>query len=243
MKLLILSDIHSNIYALEAIWAAERGVDRIYCAGDLVDYGPYPREVIAWIRDHQVAVVQGNHDAWVAANYRAGRLIDTLPEPERAWVHYNAARLDEVDIRFLESLPRALTFEADGIRYGMSHLYRDYEEIVSLHALTRFQSEVFADYSPHPIPRLIFGHTHRQAIRHLSDEVCWLNPGSVSYRRMDDPDQTAHYIVITDGVVSLRRISYDLGPLHRFVRQIQLSADEMRVARWFFGPREASSDS
>lgn len=49
MKALILSDIHSNIYALEAIWNKERDSDLILCAGDLVDYGPFPQEVLAWV--------------------------------------------------------------------------------------------------------------------------------------------------------------------------------------------------
>ena len=46
MKALILSDVHSNVIALEAIWAREGDADAIYCAGDLVDYGVYPRETL-----------------------------------------------------------------------------------------------------------------------------------------------------------------------------------------------------
>ena len=54
MKALILSDLHSNIHALEAIWARERDSDAIYCAGDLVDYGPFPNEVLDWVRQRRV---------------------------------------------------------------------------------------------------------------------------------------------------------------------------------------------
>ena len=48
MKLAIMSDIHSNLYALEAVLKdiSNRGVDNIYCTGDLVGYGPRPNEVI-----------------------------------------------------------------------------------------------------------------------------------------------------------------------------------------------------
>ena len=62
MKTLIISDLHSNIYALEAIWNKERDSDIVYCAGDLVDYGPYPKEVLNWVQSHNVHCVQGNHD-------------------------------------------------------------------------------------------------------------------------------------------------------------------------------------
>ena len=63
MKLLILSDVHANPCALDAIWAKESDCDAIYCTGDLVDYGPFPVEVIRWFREHNVKCVLGNHDA------------------------------------------------------------------------------------------------------------------------------------------------------------------------------------
>jgi len=90
---------------------------------------------------------------------------------------------------------------------------------------------------------LIFGHTHRQAVRYLSDTVRWINPGSVSYRRRDDPDQTAHYATIVDGVVSLQRLAYDLEPVHTLASQVALKESEMRAAAYIFGPRNASEPS
>lgn len=231
-KALILSDIHSNIYALEAIWAQERDSDLIYCAGDLVDYGPYPAEVMAWVREHEVICVQGNHDRAVIAAYRQGKTGASVPVAERAWVHHNAGRLSAEAVAFLEQLPLALSFELDGIRYGLTHLFQEYEEIVSLYQFEQFGSEMFAGTPPQ---RLIFGHTHRQAVRYLSDSRLWLNPGSVSYRRHDDPDKTAHYATIVDGQISLRRALYSLAPLQRAVAEVTLKASELKVARRFFG--------
>lgn len=235
MKALILSDIHSNIYALEAIWSREGDSDVIYCAGDLVDYGPYPKEVLDWIRGHEVTCVQGNHDQFVALCYRRGDTLESVPAEERAWVHLNAALLGEEEITFLEQLPQALTFELDGITYGLTHLYQNYEEIVTLHAFEHFRQHSFHCARA---TRLIFGHTHRQAIRYLSDSLLWLNPGSVSYRRPDDPDQTAHYATVTDGIISLKRLPYDLGSLRRYVHQVSLRESEVRAAEHFFGLRD-----
>lgn len=236
MKALILSDIHSNIVALETIWAQERDADIIYCAGDLVDYGPYPKEVLDWVRAHQVTCVQGNHDRFVALMARSGPALATLPVTERAWAHYNASLLNEADIQFLEQLPVALTLDLDGITYGLTHLYRDYEEIRSSYAFAQFCTQTFPQVNT--LSRLILGHTHRQCIHYLSNTTLWVNPGSVSYRRRDDPDQTAHYLTITDGKLSLQRIAYDLRPLYHFVQEISLKEAEISVAERFFGPRE-----
>ncbi len=235
MKALILSDIHSNIYALEAIWARERDSDLVYCAGDLVDYGPHPKEVLDWIRAHQAPCVQGNHDRWVALCYRKGHTLEAMPAAERAWVHHNASLLDEDDIAFLEQLPQTLALELGGVQYGMIHLYQAYEEIASLHAFEQFCAQNFDSAGRGGISRLILGHTHRPAIRYLSDSQLCLNPGSVSYRRRDDPDQTAHYATIADGVISLKRLNYDLEPLRGYVRQVSLKESEMRAAERFFG--------
>ncbi len=237
MKTLILSDIHSNIYALEAIWRAERDSDLIYCAGDLVDYGPYPKEVLEWMRAHNVPCVQGNHDAWVAMNYRDRSKWAALPVEEWAWVHHNANLLDAADIAYLEQLPRALTFDLDGIAYCMTHLYQEYDEIVSIHAFQHFLGRIAERGNTEMINRLIMGHTHRQAVRYLTDDLLWLNPGSASYRRRDDPDQRAHYALIVDGVISLKRLAYDLTPLRTYVANRALKATEMDAAQRFFAAR------
>ena len=231
MKALILSDIHSNIYALEAIWKQERDSDLIFCAGDHIDYGPYPRQALDWVYEHNVRGVQGNHDAWLAQTYRRELTGEDVPEAERAWVHHNAALLEEADIRYLESLPRTLAFDLDGVAYGMTHMYREYQEMVSLYAYDAFRAELFGSAPP---PRMIMGHTHRQCIRYLADDLLWLNPGSASYRRMDDPDQSAHYATITDGRISLKRLAYDLTPLRRFVQKVRLSEGELQVSRFYF---------
>lgn len=235
MKTLILSDIHSNIYALEAIWRAEQDSDQIYCAGDLVDYGPEPKAVLDWVRAHQVACVQGNHDAWVVMNYREDGTLAAMPAAERAWVHHNAALLDADDIAYLAALPRSLSFELDGLAYCMTHLYQEYQEIVSIHAYQQFLSELTGQAGANTIQRLIIGHTHRQAVRYLADDLLWLNPGSASYRRRDDPDQRAHYAVIIDGVISLRRLDYDLTPLRSYVEKLTLQPNELDAAKRFFG--------
>ena len=60
MKIVIISDIHGNLAALNAL--PEHDFDELWCIGDLVDYGPNPHEVIEWVRQQAKDTVRGNHD-------------------------------------------------------------------------------------------------------------------------------------------------------------------------------------
>jgi hypothetical protein len=62
LKLLILSDLHGNWPALEAVLAAEESWDAVACCGDLVDYGPNPAECVRWVAKNAEFRVRGNHD-------------------------------------------------------------------------------------------------------------------------------------------------------------------------------------
>ena len=65
MKILAISDLHANWPALEPVLAAE-SFDRLLVGGDLVSYGPHPREVVDFVRGHATIVVRGNHDEALA---------------------------------------------------------------------------------------------------------------------------------------------------------------------------------
>ena len=80
MKLLIISDVHANHLSLEAIWRQEPDCDEVCCAGDLVDYGPFPHEVIDWMKKHNVKAVYGNHDRELLSSFaKFGRDFSEIP--------------------------------------------------------------------------------------------------------------------------------------------------------------------
>ncbi len=240
MKALIVSDVHSNIYALNAIWSREWDSDVIVCAGDLVDYGPYPREVIAWMREHKVLCVQGNHDREVIDCFGRSKEWEHLPPEQRMWKHHNALVLRTEDIEYLESLPLSARFVLDGHSYGLTHIYNGYNIITHTHAFRSFCKKLFGKVSGNSITRLILGHTHRRSIHYLSDELLWLNSGSASYRRRDDPDQSAHYITIKNGEMSLRHVNYDIRPIHDHIRTVILKESEISGMLWAFERRDLS---
>ena len=240
MKLLILSDVHSNIYALDAVLGAERDVDAIYCAGDLTDYGPFPHEVIARFREYGIKTVLGNHDRNLLRVFADPAVKPgELAQEEYRWVHHNCERMDGGDIDYLAALPEVLDFTADGFYYRITHQYdRGYGRPQSVHDFDNFIGERPAAAEGLPT-RLILGHSHRQAVCQFRDQRLFLNPGSISYRRPDDPDKAAHYAEISNGEIVLKAIPYDLAPLQAEVQRLtatrRMNEKELAHASFYFG--------
>ena len=66
MKIVMISDVHANLAALEAF--PEENYDQLWCLGDLVDYGPKPHEAVQWVKNNAAVAVRGNHDHAVGFN-------------------------------------------------------------------------------------------------------------------------------------------------------------------------------
>ena len=254
MKLLIISDMHSNPEALKAIIKAEGDADRIYFAGDFVDYGPDPNGAVKLAEELGVTGVNGNHDRRFLRILDANEYRQSNPMnwddsiygpidprlPNRRWVDQNIEQASEQTVEFLRALPRFVSFTADGIAYLMTHQYDDtsYGTIQSLAGFDAFWNEHFSLNVPAGTPRrMIFGHTHRQGFLKLSDDALWINPGSISYRRPDEASKDAFYITITDGEIEMKHIPYDRTGLYEAVLKAKdyLHPDELRVAEFFFG--------
>lgn len=111
MRYAIISDIHGNAEALQAVLAdiKQRNVDTIFCLGDIVGYYPDPERCIELVRENVDVCVAGNHD------YAAIGRIDTRNFTYYAYaaMEWTKAHLTEPGLRFLESLP--LSVERDGI--------------------------------------------------------------------------------------------------------------------------------
>ncbi len=104
MRVLVISDIHANLVALESVLAdAEGRYDVIWCLGDLVGYGPRPNECIQLVRDRAAVCVIGNHD-WAALG-RAGVNVDDFNPHARQAVLWTQSELTQESRDFLEALP------------------------------------------------------------------------------------------------------------------------------------------
>jgi putative phosphoesterase len=221
MRLLIISDIHANPWALRAIQKEAGAVDRVLCAGDVVSYGPDPRAVIAWLRDHNAAAVRGNHDHAVAFN------ADPKAAPAKriaalAMRDWTRSVLGPNALAWLVALPRQLNREIGGTSFMLTHatprdpLY-DYHLTPDIadDALGEMVQGVDADV-------LVLGHTHLPLLRrHGTLQI--VNPGSAGQPLDHDP--RAAYAIWEDGELTLRRAAYDQSELLEAVRKLPMERD------------------
>lgn len=209
MRLGIISDIHGNLPALEAVFGAMPPIDLLLCAGDVVGYYPDVNEVCERIRQSGASVVRGNHDAYVTgaltpapakvAAYRTDWTRETLTSENRAW---------------LKTLPAELRLSFGSARVILRHaspwdeesyLYPDSPQVgrVELHA------GAF----------LVLGHTHIPLKRSAGGGVL-INPGSVGQPRDGDPRAACCVLDTTTGEVEFVRCSYDVRSYQEQLRTL-----------------------
>ncbi len=103
MRYLILSDIHSNLTALDALLAASEGRwDKAVCLGDIVGYGPDPNEVVELIRSLDAVVIRGNHDKGVSDSAKA----EDFNPVARAVVTWTHDHLTDDNRAYIDQLPK-----------------------------------------------------------------------------------------------------------------------------------------
>lgn len=202
MRTLVISDLHGNLPALEAVLQTPH--DQVICLGDLVDYGPWPAEVVDRVRALAALAVRGNHDDAIARGVpcACAPAVKALSDATQALTR---ARLGEDALRFLASLPIRLERTLFGQRLLLCHATPEDPLFTYLRP-----SEVEAwrrQVEALEVDGVLVGHTHLPM--HLTFGRTWvLNPGSVGQPRDGDP--RAAFAVIEDGVPRLERVAYDV---------------------------------
>lgn len=238
----LISDIHSNLEALEAVLRhiSLQGVDEIWCLGDIVGYGPNPKECIDLVERNCSLVLMGNHD-WAVINSPVGfnsvatrmvyrtkewlRVTEESTEKERArW-----AFLEELDLRAVRG---------DFLLVHASPRAELTEYLLPTDA--RYEPEKFEEVFQLTDTYLVGGHTHvpccvtedlRIAIPgetgspyELDDRKSYVNIGSVGQPRDGDP--RASYVILDDGHVTWHRVPY---PHEKTAKKISTLGEEYEV--------------
>ncbi|MFB6091925.1 MAG: metallophosphoesterase [Haloquadratum sp.] len=209
MQVAVISDIHANKVALDAVLSDLPSVDATVCAGDVVGYNPWPAECVAAVRERDVPTVMGNHDRAVASGtaFRFNSMA-------AAGVEHAREELDDDALAWLADLPdeRAVL---DG-RVKLVHGHPDDPDRYTYPE----------EYSPAMLDDedvLVTGHTHVQG-HEVFDEGVVMNPGSVGQPRDDDP-RAAYALVDLDAeppTVDERRVEYDIDAVMAAVRDAGL---------------------
>lgn len=211
VKVAILSDIHANIFALDAVYVdLDRvGVDHILVAGDLVGYYYWPADVVSRLAsDERVRCIRGNHEDILevcmadtqeairyAAKYGSGYAccIETMTPSMLAW---------------LATLPANLDLTISGVTFHLSHgALGSTNTYIYPNAALNVLNDNISDCDV-----TIFGHTHHPFVYYRGEQIL-LNPGSVGQPR--DQCGTASYIILNleNLVIQPRRVMFDVTPV------------------------------
>jgi len=205
----LISDVHGNLPALEAVLDDMPDVDAYVNAGDVVGYNPYPSECVEAVRDYEMKTVQGNHDRAVSGDTSFGFHSDAGRAVE--WTQRN---IDEETVEWLDSLPNERETVLGGVRFKIAHGVPGAPDRYTFPH--DFSEELLEGEDV-----LVLGHTHVQAKREY-DEGVLINPGSVGQPRDNDP--RAAYALLNEETheVELRRVEYPVSQVQDEIRRVGL---------------------
>jgi diadenosine tetraphosphatase ApaH/serine/threonine PP2A family protein phosphatase len=230
MRIVIVSDIHSNLVALETVLADAGSYDALWCLGDTIGYGPRPNECVDLMRRYAALAITGNHDL---ACLDKLDLSDFNPDARRANV-WNGQQLSAENREWIEPLPAFVRVDD---RYTVVH--GSPREPVWEYLLMPDQART--NFSLFDTQICFIGHSHVQLGFELNDEGrvrrflpesgqllelqstrFFLNPGSVGQPR--DQDARAAYAVLDTDAATVRfhRVTYDIGKTQQQMQEAKL---------------------
>jgi diadenosine tetraphosphatase ApaH/serine/threonine PP2A family protein phosphatase len=232
VRIAIVSDIHSNLAAFEAVLrhAGTGGpLDALWCLGDTVGYGPQPNECVAQLRSYEQRAVAGNHDLAACGKMTTEEFNQAAAQA----AHWTAEQLSPDSRAYLHGLPLVHS-EGDFTLVHGSLRWPEWEYLLS-------SEQAQAQFEAQRTPYSLVGHSHlafvcreeRAApprLRPAADgervelgaERLIMNPGSAGQPRDNDP--RASYAVYDDAAacITFHRVEYDIAATQRAMEQAGL---------------------
>jgi predicted phosphodiesterase len=252
MRYLLLSDIHANRPALEAVLRDVKTKGELtgsYHLGDLVGYAPWPNEVIEMLQEARIPGVAGNYDSTVATGYKhCGCRAETAHEEELAHQSFTwtLANTSDSSKRYLASLPFRIDIRPYGGHVaGPTIRLLHGNHVMNTVYVTEDRSDEFLTKMAEGMGAktgdvIAFGHTHKPWHRVVGG-VHFVNTGSVG--RPKDGDPRACYVTLVvneSGVaVEFERVEYDVEKAARAILATELPdefADFLRMGEKPAGP-------
>lgn len=221
MRIAIISDVHSNLEALQAALETidARGVDALYCLGDTVGYGADPAPCVELVRARCAGVVRGNHDEAVAT----GRDVNLLPRDGRTAAQHNHERLSEEQRAWLAGLPLVLGIDDCTFVHATADQPAAWRRVDS-YKVVREQFEHFTT------PVCFAGHSHLPAV--VAEEVgiltvrrgvrFFINVGSVGQPRDGNRRACVAFFDTDAFTYELTRVSYPVEAAAQRIRDENL---------------------
>ena len=174
MKILIMSDIHANMPALNMIAPYIDSVDKVICLGDAVGYNQYVNPVIDFLRTNNVQCIMGNHDHYMLHDFTR-----PVNDNVKYWVQYARDNITPENKLWLSKLPDYLEFNTDGEKFLCCHAspWNHLEEYIYPDNNKRIDDLFNLQYNV-----ICIGHTHHPMEFKRNNKLV-LNPGSVGQSR------------------------------------------------------------
>jgi putative phosphoesterase len=227
MKAAFISDIHSNLEALQSVfqYIRDQDIDTVYCLGDLVGYGPNPNEVLDMIREAGIPTLQGNYDEGVGFD-RMACGCDYKDEKAMAVgsasLYWTQEQVTDENKEFLKDLPQQLIVKMGKWKlhlvHGSPRLNNEYL-FVDAPQLAQVLKLVDGDI-------LLCGHTHLPYIE-KKDDMYIINTGSVGKPKHGTPDASLVVIDFSGDEIhaEILYIPYDFARTADKIRQSELPDD------------------
>jgi len=236
MRYLVISDIHANLVAFDAVLDAAAGMfDKIWCLGDVVGYGPYPNECIERLNEFDHKCIAGNHD-WA--------VLDKLDVSEfninaRFAVLWTQQQLKPENRAYLDNLPLYLLEDQNFTLVHGSPRHPIWEYIL-------YPKVAQLNFKHFETPYCLVGHTHSPVIylaaekpgknseaiipetdvfvQHLNSRRLIMNPGSVGQPR--DGDARASYALLDTEAMefTIHRVPYDVEKVQAEMQRFDFPA-------------------
>ncbi len=209
MRIIVLSDVHSNLDALEAVVNNLPTYDELFCLGDIVGYGPQPNEVIEAL--HQLrptAVLMGNHDQAVVSGD-----VEGFSSNAAKAVNWTRGVISGTNLAYLAGLKPSARVEVEGKTLGLYHgSPRDPLMEYVFPVLTAGMGRRFVEMAAANI--VLLGHTH-MPMQYRYNGNMLANPGSVGQPRDGDPRASFAVLTITqnEATFEVHRVEYDVRPV------------------------------
>jgi putative phosphoesterase len=245
MRVAVLSDLHGNPFALDAVLADLRptSADQLVCLGD-VAIGPFPNETVSRLRELDCPVLMGNWDAWLLEGVPAlGGQVGPRLSAQGEWC---ASRLSPEELDYLRSFRRTLELEVEHTRIALFHASPRSLEQLLLPDIPRAELDEALEGVQADL--IVGGHTHLQMLRRRRDSL-FANAGSVGLPFSDGPSggslrvsRWAEYGVATAGddglTLEFRRVFYDVDELLEAARRSGMPHAEWWASCWLREPGE-----
>jgi predicted phosphodiesterase len=236
MKIGIISDVHANLPALQAVIRRFQGngVDSIIHLGDAIAIGPQPRECLELLRSiPEARFIMGNHDYWYA-NGLPDPLPDWMTEGELRHQHWTHEQLGEEFKDWIKSWPWNIIIDVQDIRLAFLHCPLKEDAKGSKNFVLDPKPEDFDQYFDYQATYYFFGHVHTAS--DLQGKARYMNPGSLGCQK----EAIAPYFIleIIDDHVRVHKnsVGYDDGPLFKAFETRKVPERDF-IYKAFFGGR------